>query len=349
MNKNLVFSNVLILWYLKNKRNLPWRETKDPYLIWLSEIILQQTKIAQGTPYYLKFVEKFGNVSLLAKADEKQVLKLWQGLGYYSRARNLHKTAIYINNNLKGVFPNNYTDLKKLKGIGDYTASAIASFCFNLPEATVDGNVYRVLSRYFGVSTPINSAKGIKEFKQLAQILINPKNPGTHNQSIMEFGALMCKPQKPNCTNCPLNDSCFALQNNQIKTLPIKTNKIKIKKRHFNFIVINNNQHTYIHQRKDNDIWKNLYQFPLIESKHEIDTNKVIKSSIFQDFFKNNSYTISKYNQKQIVHKLTHQHLFTTFWIINTNTCSKNTVNWQNLSNFALPTLIQNFVDDFKK
>jgi len=350
MDKNPNFSNILILWYLKNKRNLPWRNTKDPYLIWLSEIILQQTKIIQGTSYYLKFAENFKNIFLLAQADEKQILKLWQGLGYYSRARNLHKTAIHITNNLNGVFPNNYNDLKKLKGVGDYTASAIASFCFNLPEATVDGNVYRVLSRYFGIATPINSTKGIKEFKELAQTLINQEKPGTHNQAIMEFGALLCKPKKPDCSICPLNDSCFALQKNQIKNLPLKTNKIKIKKRHFNFIVIINNNHsTYIEQRINNDIWKNLYQFPLYESQNEIEVHDIINSPIFESLIKTKSYKITKYNQKQITHKLTHQYLYATFWVVNINTEFKNTINWQNLSNFALPTLIQNFVDDYKK
>ncbi|MDH3321924.1 MAG: A/G-specific adenine glycosylase [Flavobacteriaceae bacterium] len=349
MNKNKEFSNILILWYLKNKRDLPWRKTREPYLIWLSEIILQQTQIKQGTSYYLKFVENFSNISLLAEADEKSILKLWQGLGYYSRARNLHKTARHISHNLNGVFPDNYQDLKKLKGVGDYTASAIASFCYNLPEATVDGNVYRVLSRYFGIATPINSTKGIKEFKQLAQLLIDPDNPGTHNQAIMEFGALMCKPAKPHCSDCPLNTSCFALQNNQVNALPVKINKVKIKKRHFNFIVINNNdEQTYIQQRNGNDIWKNLFQFPLYESTHEIEPEKIIESPIFQELLKNESYSISKFNQKQIIHKLTHQHLYTTFWVVDLNAQIKNTVLWKNLNTFALPTLIQNFVDNFK-
>lgn len=349
MNKNKEFSNILILWYLKNKRDLPWRKTREPYLIWLSEIILQQTQIKQGTSYYLKFVENFSNISLLAEADEKSILKLWQGLGYYSRARNLHKTARHISHNLNGVFPDNYQDLKKLKGVGDYTASAIASFCYNLPEATVDGNVYRVLSRYFGIATPINSTKGIKEFKQLAQLLIDPDNPGTHNQAIMEFGALMCKPAKPHCSDCPLNTSCFALQNKQVNTLPVKINKVKIKKRHFNFIVINNNdEQTYIQQRNGNDIWKNLFQFPLYESTHEIEPEKIIEAPIFQELLKNESYSISKFNQKQIIHKLTHQHLYTTFWVVDLNAQIKNTVLWKNLNTFALPTLIQNFVDNFK-
>ncbi|MCF6224443.1 MAG: A/G-specific adenine glycosylase [Flavobacteriaceae bacterium] len=350
MSKNLEFSNILILWYLKNKRDLPWRNTKEPYLIWLSEIILQQTKIIQGTSYYLKFVEKFDTINGLAKADEKQILKLWQGLGYYSRARNLHKTAVYISNELNGKFPNNYKELKKLKGIGDYTASAIASFCFDLPEATVDGNVYRVLSRYFGINTPINSSKGIKEFKKLAQILINSKNPGTHNQAIMEFGALMCKPKNPNCLNCPLNSSCIALKNSEIHKFPVKTNKIKIKKRIFNFIVINNkHEQTYIEQRNGNDIWRNLYQFPLYESFETIEVNEIMEAPIFQNILQNQSFKILKFNPKPIVHKLTHQHLYTTFWIVELKTHLIEAVLWQNLSNFAVPTLIQNFIDNFKK
>lgn len=350
MDKNLGFSNILILWYLKNKRDLPWRKTKEPYLIWLSEIILQQTKINQGTSYYLKFIEKFNDISQLANADEKSVLKLWQGLGYYSRARNLHKTAIYISNELHCKFPNNYKELKKLKGIGDYTASAIASICFDQPDATVDGNVYRVLSRYFGIETPINSSKGIKEFKNLAQLLIDSENPGTHNQAIMEFGALMCKPKKPHCQTCPLNNSCNALQLQNISDLPVKTNKIKIKKRIFNFIVINNkNQQTYIEQRNGKDIWRNLYQFPLYESNENIDVEHLVKTTVFQKLLNAESFQIKKFNNNQIIHKLTHQHLFTTFWIVEINTHINGAILWQNLSNFAVPTLIQNFVDNFKK
>ena len=349
MNRNPTFSNTLILWYLKNKRDLPWRKTSDPYFIWLSEIILQQTKIAQGLPYYLKFIEKFSHISLLAKAKEEDVLKLWQGLGYYSRARNLHKTAICISDNLNGVFPNNYTDLKKLKGIGDYTASAIASFCFNKPTATVDGNVYRVLARYFNISTPINSPKGITEFKELAQLLIDKENPGTHNQALMEFGALLCKPQNPDCLNCPFSNSCLALKNDTIKMLPVKKGKIKVRKRYFNYLVINHqNKYTCIQQRKGNGIWENLFEFPLYETESNIDVASLLKAPVFLELLQHKSYQVSKFNSKQIIHKLSHQHLYTTFWLINTNDLFKNAILWQNLSNFALPTLIQNFVNQFK-
>ena len=234
----MIFSNRLVTWYLQNKRDLPWRQSINPYTVWLSEIILQQTRVDQGTAYFFKFIEQFPTVYNLANASEEEVLKLWQGLGYYSRARNLHSAANYIVNELNGKFPTTYSEILKLKGVGDYTASAIASICFNEPTAVVDGNVYRVLARYFGISTPINSTSGIKEFKKLAQELIVEDIPGTFNQAIMEFGACMCKPQNPDCFNCPLNDSCVALSNNTIAQLPVKINKTKVRKRYFNYLVI---------------------------------------------------------------------------------------------------------------
>lgn len=349
MQVNHEFSNILVLWYLNNKRDLPWRKSKDPYSIWLSEIILQQTKISQGTSYYLKFKEKFNNIFLLAQADEKEILILWQGLGYYSRARNLHATAKYVSVELKGRFPENYIDLVQLKGIGDYTASAIASICFDKPEATVDGNVYRVLSRYFGIYYPINSTQGIREFKQLAQLLLDRSKPGIHNQALMEFGALVCKPVNPDCLACNLNQSCYALEKNKIKILPVKTNKIKIKKRYFNYLILNNqDRSTYILQRTKNDIWKKLYEFPLHESEKPLNLKDFIKTPIFDSFVKQNSYHVTKFNDKQIVHKLTHQYLYTTFWIVDINGELKNEQLWENLTNFALPTLLLNFVDKYR-
>ena len=230
------FTQTLTHWYSINKRDFPWRRTKDPYKIWLSEIIMQQTQIAQGLPYYEAFVKQFPTVFELAKAEEEAVLKLWQGLGYYSRARNLHATAKHIANNSNGEFPTSYNELLQLKGIGDYTASAIASICYDAPNAVVDGNVYRVLSRYFGADIPINSSKGITYFKELAQSLLPDKNTGNYNQAIMDFGSQQCKPKSPNCEICPLNVSCLALKNNQIEVLPIKINKTKITKKYFNFI-----------------------------------------------------------------------------------------------------------------
>ena len=222
------FSKNVINWYSDNKRDLPWRHTVNPYFIWLSEIILQQTQVKQGLPYYKSFVKTFPTVYDLAKSDEQTVLKLWQGLGYYSRARNLHFTAKYIVNELGGNFPNSYSEIIKLKGIGDYTASAIASIAFGETTAVVDGNVYRVLSRFFGIETPINSTKGIKEFKALATELIDKREPATFNQAIMEFGAQQCKPKKPYCIICPLQSGCVAFQTNKISELPVKLKKLKV-------------------------------------------------------------------------------------------------------------------------
>ena len=340
-------SNTLIYWYLQNKRDLPWRKTKNPYLIWLSEIILQQTRIDQGLDYYLKFSEYFPTVFDLAKAEEETVLKLWQGLGYYSRARNLHYSAKYIVDELKGEFPKTYNDLLKLKGVGDYTASAIASICYNEPTAVVDGNVYRVLARYYGIDTPINSSKGIKEFKKLAQSLIDLKNPGDYNQAIMEFGAKQCKPQSPNCHECPLNNSCIALEQKNINALPVKENKIKIKQRYFNYLVINNEK-TLIQQRKLKGIWQNLYEFPLIESNNNLSMNELINSHQFELIFKDMSTTVKLYNQEPIIHKLSHQHLYTKFWIVKSSKPMENSISWSDFEKYPVPTLIHNFVSEFK-
>ena len=267
----MAITKKLINWYLVNKRDLPWRATNNPYFIWLSEIILQQTQVAQGLPYYKAFTSKFPTVFDLANAEESQVLKLWQGLGYYSRARNLHASAKYIVNEFNGVFPDTYNEIIKLKGVGDYTASAIASICFNETTAVVDGNVYRALSRIYGISTPINTGKGFKEFKALAQELIDTKQPATFNQAIMEFGARQCKPKSPDCSICPFNTSCVALQKNKIEQLPVKLKALKVKKKNFNFMVIlSADQKTILEKREGKGIWQNLYQFPLIETKQPV-------------------------------------------------------------------------------
>jgi len=343
------FSNTLIHWYLRNKRELPWRKTNNPYYIWLSEIILQQTRVNQGLEYYENFIASFPTIFTLAKADEETILKLWQGLGYYSRARNLHFSAKYIVNELSGKFPENYATLLKLKGVGDYTASAIASICYNESTAAVDGNVYRVLSRYFGVKTPINSTKGIKEFKQLAQQLIDKKQAGIYNQAIMEFGALQCKPQNPNCTICPLNSSCMALQKQLVGILPIKGKKIIVKKRFFNYLVINDQyESTIIQQRKNKDIWQNLYEFPLIETQKEFHLNELRTTNEFYTIVKDDTATISLFNKSTIVHKLSHQHLYTKFWIITTKKKLENSILWNEFDNYPIPILIHNFMENFK-
>lgn len=343
----MIFSKTLIHWYSNNKRNLPWRETKDPYYIWLSEIILQQTQVNQGLPYYVAFTEKFPTVFHLAKADEKDVLKLWQGLGYYSRARNLHTSAKYVVNDLDGVFPNNYKDLLKLKGVGDYTASAIASICFNENSAVVDGNVYRVLSRYFNIDTPINSSKGIKEFKLLAQELIDKKNPADFNQAIMEFGAVQCKPKKPDCSVCPFKRSCLAFNNNRIAELPVKIKSAKAKKKYFNFLVfISKDQKTILEKREGKGIWQNLYQFPLVETDTEFNF-KALKNHIKKHrLLKDKAFELTLYNKEAIVHKLSHQHLYTKFWIVNVDTLAEGVL-VENIRSYPVPIIIGNFIDAF--
>lgn len=341
------FSNTLIYWYLQNERDLPWRKTKNPYFIWLSEIMLQQTRVAQGMAYYFKFTENFPTVFDLAKADEKDVLKMWQGLGYYSRARNLHYSAKQIANELNGKFPSNYKEIIKLKGIGDYTASAIASICFNEPTAVVDGNVYRVLSRYFGIKTPINASAGIKEFKKLAQTLIDKTQPGTYNQAIMDFGALHCKPQNPLCESCPFADSCIALEKKLTKELPVKEKKIKVKNRYFNFLVVKTiEQETILSERKGKGIWQGLYQFPLVESTKNINKDELIASEEFTTLFPDET-TISLFNKKEIIHKLSHQHLHTKFWIVETKNTSAAKIKWNDIRTYPVPILIANFLDEF--
>ena len=344
----MIFSKQLIDWYLHNKRNLPWRETTNPYSIWLSEIILQQTRVDQGMSYYFKFIENFPTVFDLAAASEEQVLKLWQGLGYYSRARNLHFSAKFIVDEFKGEFPSTYKDLLKLKGVGDYTASAIASICFNEPTAVVDGNVYRVLARYFGIDTSINSSAGIKIFKQLAQELIDKKNPGTHNQAMMEFGSLMCKPSNPDCNICPLNNSCFALSKNKVKELPVKEKKAKIKTRHFNYLVIQSSDQKTKIVKRETGIWKNLYEFPLIETSDIIDEKQLVEHKIYKELFCDSVATVSLFDEEVLVHKLTHQHIYTKFWVVNTTVSDHFSIPWNTVKKYPVPALIDNFLNRYK-
>ncbi len=349
MRQKSNFSNTLIMWYLNNLRDLPWRKTSNPFFIWLSEIILQQTRIAQGTSYYEKFVNEFETIFALAEADEKHILKLWQGLGYYSRARNLHSTAKIIVSEFNGEFPDSYQELIKLKGIGDYTASAIASIAYNKPHAVVDGNVYRVLSRIFGIKTPINEAKGATEFKLLAQELLDLDDPGTHNQALMEFGALVCLPQKPKCQTCVFNSSCYAMEKNMIDILPVKIKKLKVKKRYFNYLVVDfGGDSTLIKQRTKKDIWQNLYEFPLHETKDDIFDQSEFEKFIDQELSIKGSFKLQKYNPNPIIHKLTHQTLYASFWIVRPDKKIANLSKWGDLNQYALPVLLQNFVDKYQ-
>lgn len=342
------FKNKLTYWYSNNKRDLPWRNTKNPYHIWLSEIILQQTQVKQGLPYYDAFIKQYPSVFDLANASEQDVLKLWQGLGYYSRARNLHTTAKYVAFELNGNFPDNYNGLIKLKGVGDYTASAIASIAFNEVAAVVDGNVYRVLSRYYGINTPINSTKGIKEFKELASSLIDKNEPATFNQAIMEFGATQCKPKNPHCIVCPLNESCVALQKNLIDSLPVKLKKTKVKNRFFNFLVcIDKRKNTILEKRTSKGIWQNLYQFPLIESNKSLSPEEFHLLNKEDSILHNLEFDYSLYNKEDKIHKLSHQHLHTKFWIIETEELSKNTISITDLKSYPVPVLIGDFIEAF--
>ncbi len=341
------FSNSLLLWYLQNKRDLPWRNTVNPYPIWLSEIMLQQTRVAQGLPYFLAFIEAFPTVFDLAKADEEQVLKLWQGLGYYSRARNMHKTAQIIAFELNGNFPNNYTDLLKLKGIGEYTAAAIASFAFDEVVPVVDGNVFRVLSRYFDVDTDIASSGAKKEFSALAKELIPSDNPALFNQAIMEFGALQCVPKNPNCEICIFNGSCAALQKKKVANLPVKLKKTKVTNRYFNYIIFLDNDHnTIINKRTEKGIWHNLYEFPVIETQEELDF-ETIAIKINENFSENKITSVAVYNNQQIIHKLSHQKLHINFYKVTLSNKIIDGINLNSLRNFPFPIVIYNFIEKY--
>lgn len=340
------FSNTLTAWYLQNKRDLPWRNTTNPYPIWLSEIMLQQTRVAQGLPYFLNFIDKFPTVFDLANATEETVLKNWQGLGYYSRARNLHATAKYIAFECNGQFPNTFIELQKLKGVGEYTAAAIASFSFNEVVPVVDGNVYRVLARYFDIETDIVSNLAKKEFFELASELISKKNPALFNQAIMEFGALQCVPKNPNCSVCVFNSSCAALQKKKVAALPVKLKKTKIAKRYLNYIVTADEfENTEVQKRTDKGIWQNLYEFPFIETEKEA-SFEIFVAALKNDFFKeNNILSIEEINQKSILHKLSHQHLNIKFWKVTLSGKLKNGISIHKLIELPFPIVIYNFIE----
>lgn len=274
-----------------NTRKMPWKGEKDPYKIWLSEIILQQTRVEQGLKYYEEFVSNFPNVHKLAAAKEEKVYKLWEGLGYYSRCKNLIVTASFISKNLKGKFPDKFEEILELKGIGHYTASAVASFAYNLPYAVVDGNVFRVLSRIFGIKKPTDSTEGRKFFTQLAFELLDKNQPGLYNQALMDFGAVICKPY-PLCNICVFNDHCFAFRNHLVDKLPVKEKKIKIITRWFNYLVIENKKKIYIHKRTGSDIWRNLHEFVLIETGKNNSVKAILVSAEKEKILKRGSYKI---------------------------------------------------------
>lgn len=340
--------NTLVSWYHQHKRDLPWRNTRNPYHIWLSEIILQQTRVEQGLPYYEHFINKYADVSALAKASSDEVMRSWQGLGYYSRARNLHQAAKQIVDQYQGHFPSTYDELIKLKGIGEYTAAAIASFAFKEAKAVLDGNVYRFLSRYFGIHTPINASKARKEFIAIADEILLLDAPDLFNQAIMEFGALQCKPQSPNCSVCPLNTSCWAYKNNKVSELPIKEKKLKRRSRFFYYFIVRENGGIYFQKRTSKDIWQDMYEPPLLElpSEHPIDEVLVLAKA--QNLLSTEAKILNI--STSIKHVLSHQDIFAIFFEIadpqfqHQNRNKHLFIKDDEIRFFALPRLIESYL-----
>lgn len=332
-------------------RKLPWRETKDPYKIWLSEVILQQTRVDQGLSYYEKFVSSYPTIFDLAAAPLDNVLLLWQGLGYYSRARNLHIAAGEIVKNYNGVFPNTIDELKKIKGIGDYTAAALASIAYLIPVPVVDGNVFRVLARYFEVSDPIDTAQGKKRISTLAEMVMNNKAPDIHNQAIMELGALICKPKQPVCGSCPISNSCGALKNKTFLNYPVKKKKIARRNRYFYYLVVVSANKIIIEKRQGQDIWKDLHQFPLIEADHPFSDKQLIKHIYELSFLSdiNNIKVLKLSTVKK--HILSHQVIFARFIHLEINDIGNieelkgKAIDKHCLHTFAFPRLITRYLE----
>lgn len=342
------FSSGIITWYKQNKRDLPWRNTRDPYLIWLSEIILQQTQVTQGLAYYHKFENSFPTIIQLANASEDRVLKLWQGLGYYSRARNLHATAKQIKQQYKGVFPHEYKQILGLKGVGNYTAAAIASFAFDLPHAVVDGNVYRLLSRLFGIDVPIDTSEGKKLFAKLADDLLDKNRPALHNQAIMEFGSQYCRVSAPDCKNCPFAARCEANKQLNVSAFPVKSKKLTVRTRYFNYLVIvDSKKQLLVHKRGEGDIWQGLYEFYNIETDTAPELNELSKHKRFKAL--GLKQITVRWQSAWYRHQLSHQTLLARFYILSTKTAPKTTdllVGYKKLLSLPIPRLIARFLDD---
>lgn len=330
----------IVEWYRQNKRNLPWRDTKNPYFIWLSEIILQQTRVAQGIKYYKKFVKNYPTVKDLADADEQEILNNWQGLGYYSRARNLHTAAKQIITEHNGIFPTTYENIKKLKGVGDYTSAAIASFAFDLPYPVVDGNVFRLLSRYFADDTPIDTPAGKRQFTAYANELKFDNEIADFNQAMMEMGALICTPKKPNCLFCPISESCKANQTQKQLNYPVKKKKTKTRTRYFNYLVLDEENYL-IKKRTGKGIWQNMFEFPCIEMDKE-SSYKEIETLALEQF----NLRIAKKSITQDKHILSHQTLMVTFWLAAGKINNKDFITTNSLENYPIPRVIDKFLEN---
>lgn len=344
----MTFTGKLIAWYNRNKRDLPWRTTKDPYLIWLSEIILQQTRVEQGLPYYHKFIASYPAIKDLAMADEQSILKLWQGLGYYSRARNLYAAAKEITTRMDSVFPSSYESILKLKGVGEYTAAAIASISFGLPYPVTDGNVLRFFSRYFGILEPINSTSARKKVYLLAKQHIDTDDPGTFNQAMMEFGALCCKPADPDCIHCIFRKQCFALIHGLTERIPVRPKTIIRRERYFHyfFIRLKGKKSVYLKKREKEDIWKNLFDFPMIETPGDILWEDLIRRKDWKEIFDNNVVTKHSISD-QFKHLLTHQSVIARFYEIEVSKPLASCfmlIKLRNLKKYPYPRLIERFL-----
>lgn len=341
----------LLRWFATHHRPMPWKGEKDPYLIWLSEIILQQTRVAQGLPYFERFKKAYPTINDLAAAPEDEVFKLWEGLGYYSRARNLHATAKHISNDMDGKFPDTHEEILKLKGVGPYTAAAIASFAYELPYAVLDGNVFRVLARYFGIQTPIDSTAGKKAFAKLAQQLLDKKRPADYNQAIMDFGATLCVPKNPDCEKCPFQEDCVAYRDELIGQLPVKEKKLKKRTRYFQYLIFNLNDQIWIRKRTGKDIWQGLYDFPLIETTELINKGKLLKHKTFLDWTKKNEVTIERVS-RPFSQQLTHQKIHSVFFELQLAHMPEDFLaDWQiitrsNLTDYAFPRIIDLYLQD---
>ena len=342
----MLISSILISWYLEKKRNLPWRNTRNPYHIWVSEVVLQQTRVAQGLDYYLQFISHFPTISSLANAHEDDVLKQWQGLGYYSRARNLQKGARQVQEIYNGILPNNYEQLLKITGIGPYTAAAIASFAFNEPVALADGNVNRVLSRLFGMFDPINSTVGAKLILTKATEILDRANPATHNQAIMEFGATHCTPKKPKCTECPLQQICYAYIHDQIAVLPIKIAKGATRDRYFHYVLFIHHNSIYVKKRPVDDIWRGLYEFPVLETI----SSEQPSTSEWKNLLNTNTIPLL---QKNYRHLLSHQTIYASFYVARSEepafekSHEIKKIPIAEISQYPVHKLISRFIDDF--
>lgn len=347
------FARELLRWNDEdNDRDFPWKGEKDPYKIWLSEIILQQTRVEQGISYYKKFITRFPDIASLAAASETEIMKLWEGLGYYTRCRNLIATAKYIHTHLHDQFPDDYLSISKLKGVGPYTAAAISSFAFGLPHAVVDGNVKRVLARYFKIETPVDTTAGKKFINNLADRLLGESDPAVFNQAIMDFGAVVCKPANPDCPHCPLNDYCGAYKAGLVQMLPVKQKRIKIKHRFFTYFILRYKNYFYIRRRNKRDIWQNLYEFPLVESGHLLRAEEIARLPALRSHLESGLFSI-KTVTGPVVQQLTHQKITAQFIFLTTTRKPDSFLEAgpeksEQLKNYPFPKILSTLLTEIK-